>query len=447
MQAQAFFFLGCCLVLLASLPIAFSEVRPTGLSLPIPSSSPGQLLRGERSSGGCFPGYPEVAMTHLNTCCWYDSSSCCTPATAPVIMPYVLGNLTVLGKTGISPSCYAALASVLCLSCSPNTQSFISTGTGGIQIRLCNSLCNAMFSACKADIISGKISNVPTTTNTGADFCQSLTQNDQRIIVASNSCFAGVPIPVVALSQCLPPMASDITLQTTTSSSSSSNDSLLGVLVGLTSTVVVLLFILLVAGVAVGGFLLWRRWNNGRTWLVNPMEDEDEIQMEEFKNSRPLTLPRSPSLRPSAAGRGRPVPLNRAKSQGRLDGKNKKDKKKKKEEKKLKKKEKKQKQKEKQKQKQKDTETETETETESEEGTDPEIVEQKDKSAGLRDTLRKAQTIATLTAGIPTSVKEQLSRANTYSQGLSSYPDDGSTPLTSKLHKSNIQGDDDDLDV
>jgi len=201
----------------------------------------------------CFypPKSPEVTNQNLETCCWYDSSTCCNKQVVDLVMPNLKGNLTQIQKeVGLRDECYFAIADVACMICAPNSADFLSINLGKFQIRLCDSLCDKMFSACRHDLAKLQL---PNNTANGEQFCGEIFKeivNNGNIVFGkkgdASKCFEGVALSTVEQGYCLPGQTRP------------SDDDNKKVVVIVVVVVVVTVVLLLLGGVGVA-FFVWRR--------------------------------------------------------------------------------------------------------------------------------------------------------------------------------------------
>jgi len=222
----------------------------------------------------CFPFKSPEVQNHLQTCCWYDSSTCCTPDVAAVVVPYLMGNLTQLQQEiGLGDQCYFAIADLVCMICSPNTTRFITRSpiSSQFQLHLCDSLCDKIFSACIPDL--AKIPGMPTTITDGEAFCAELFKDAKQsgsIVFdpkVEESCYDGVPLEQVEEAYCLPG-------QTKPEKTGLSTGAIAAIVVPVVCGVLVL--IVSVAAV-VGGYMYWKKKRDAKLitdLTLNTFEEE-----------------------------------------------------------------------------------------------------------------------------------------------------------------------------
>jgi len=220
-----------------------------------PTHSFARLLgvRSAVNSRSCFPGNAaEATGQHLETCCWYDSSTCCTPTIAGIVIPIIKGNLSTLQKEiGIGDQCYFAVADLACILCAPDSSKFIVQQlNNNVQLRICESLCDKIYSACAKDL--KKIPGVPPNITNGESLCGEIFREAKEkgnIIFGKKgdkTCFDGVSLSTVEEAYCLPG-------QTRPNDDGSKKVIIIAVVV-----VVLAVVGLLVAGAGIGYFV-WRR--------------------------------------------------------------------------------------------------------------------------------------------------------------------------------------------
>jgi len=216
------------------------------------------VIKRANTERSCFPFNTPEVQANLETCCWYNSATCCSPQIAAAIIPSIKGNLSQLQQEiGLGDDCYFAVADLICMICAPNTADWVikkvsSDSKPSIQLHICDSLCNKMYSACKNDL--SKIPGMKEVNN-GEQFCAELFKEAHQsgnIVFdpkEEKSCYDGVPLDQVEQAYCLPHQ---------TKPSNDDGTYLAFIIVPIALAVVLLLAI----GAGVAGFLWYKKRRN-----------------------------------------------------------------------------------------------------------------------------------------------------------------------------------------
>jgi len=166
----------------------------------------------KRAEGKCWPGFSPEKNDKLSTCCWYGAQTCCKSSVSGYVLRAVTQQLEAVHKNGTNDKCYAAVADLLCLWCSPDTSKF-TEGDQYISISVCPSLCNKLWDACHDQ--QDKFGIHPKAL-TARQLCSALLieeedkegpQGGVNVVIApasSTACYSGAALSVVQNSNCLP---------------------------------------------------------------------------------------------------------------------------------------------------------------------------------------------------------------------------------------------------
>jgi len=231
--------------------------------------------------------YSPAKNQHLETCCWYDSLTCCSRSVVGDYVPRLMAFLTRLHEElEVSDACYLAVADFVCMHCAPDTATFIRPGKNmTYQLHFCLSFCDKLYDACKADLT--KLPGADATATNGKELCTALfhQEGDVQPFVFDDSnerCFSGVPLTEIQSSHCLPGDTDEHGTSNSTSSSSGWSAQLTGLEVAFIVVVPILLVIIAVlVGVLVGTYLRNRRRQRSTSTSIYD-ESDFNIQLSAF---------------------------------------------------------------------------------------------------------------------------------------------------------------------
>jgi len=166
--------------------------------------------------GSCYAGasrtFAPATEQKLETCCWYNSETCCIPQVASLALPKIMGYMTSLHiELGVSDQCYFAISDIICHICAPNTNNFVTVSQNSSShdtIHICTSFWDKLYGACEKDL-SKLIDNAEQSATNGKELCAAVFSNDPDVQPFSfeedsENCFAGVPLEAVEEAYCLP---------------------------------------------------------------------------------------------------------------------------------------------------------------------------------------------------------------------------------------------------
>jgi hypothetical protein len=172
--------------------------------------------KGQAGEGRCWPGFAPEKNENMSTCCWYGAQTCCKSSVAGYVLRAVTNQLEAVHKNGTNDKCYAAIADLLCLWCSPETAKF-TEGDQYMTVAVCPSLCTKLWDSChdQQDTFG-----IHPKALTARQLCTALlveeedketSQGGVQVVIASASstaCYGGASLSVIENSNCLPHITS-----------------------------------------------------------------------------------------------------------------------------------------------------------------------------------------------------------------------------------------------
>lgn len=107
--------------------------------------------------------------TDMDTCCWYDKSTCCGTSMKPLLQVFDSMFHNISSDVG-NDACFFSIADIFCSFCAPNTADFVSMEDDAYTICLTQSFCDSMYDNCQNDLEALNIGSA----SSGTQFCQAL---------------------------------------------------------------------------------------------------------------------------------------------------------------------------------------------------------------------------------------------------------------------------------